>query len=196
MKPSVALAFDFLDPWGWIAERRLRAAIAEASQPFTVDYQPCAIAQPRMAGEPYRAYQARRFGSDAQVFETRALDQAAQLGVALDFERIATVPDTRLAGWVLRRCSADEQTQRVLFEAIYQAYFCDGQDIGLPAVLSRLLGYPCPPWPATADSEQALLQDEQATAAWCGRMMPSVRVGHKVIAGAQPPSVLARYLRY
>ncbi|MCU0888289.1 MAG: DsbA family oxidoreductase [Rubritepida sp.] len=132
---------DAICPWCWIGKRQLEAALgmlAAEGLRFTVHWRPYQL-NPDMPREGVErdAYRAAKFGSidrsrelDAQV---AAAGAAAGLGFRHDLMRRTpnTVQAHRLIRWA-------GPVQNALVEALFQAYFADGQDIGDDAALTAI----------------------------------------------------------
>jgi len=203
MHISPLLAFDFLDPWSWVALRRLALAMSRAGQPLSVTFQPCRSPLSRAAaGMAYHDFLERRFGTQALIQQSLVAVEMRQLGIEPAFSRIVRLPDTRpaLAAvlWLQRSGKPAHHFVEIAFEALY----CHGQDIGDPAVLEQLLEREKVPVGEIvqfmhSDTFGKELQASEATAAaWTGRMNPSFCSHGTVVFGAQTPSVLAPMLGF
>lgn len=197
MSSTVSLAFDFLDPWGWIAGRRLRLAMHAAGVTRPVQYLPCRAAGSRAAvGQVFADYQLRRFGSQAALQEKRLIAEASRLDLPLHRLNIDTIPDAWLA---MLAMTSEQAYAPQLFEAVYTAIYQHGRDVGDPAVMAELLrGQPHGQTVQQLAENRVLsdevLQNEQAVRRWSHGLTPCIRIGDTVISGAQPPSILARLL--
>lgn len=198
MDAKITLAFDFLDPWGWIAERQLRLAMRKAGVLTPVTYQPCRGRLPSKAvGLAFRDYQQQRFGTQAGVFEKRLITEAASLSIPLTGLDVERVPDPWLA---MLAITADPKRAAGLFDAVYAAIYRDGRDIGDPAVMSELLiqtqstDHTVTELAESADLMSELIKTEQNVASWCRNLIPSVLIGETVVSGAQPSAFLAQIL--
>jgi predicted DsbA family dithiol-disulfide isomerase len=198
MDAKISLAFDFLDPWGWIAERQLRLAMREVGVLTPVSYQPCrARLSSKAVGLAFQDYQRQRFGTQAGVFEKRLIAEAASLGVPLTGLDVERIPDPWLA---MLAITADPKRAAALFDTVYAAIYRDGRDIGDPAVMSQLLvqtqstGHTVAQLAESPDLMSELIKIERNVASWCRNLTPSVRIGETVVSGAQPSAVLAQIL--
>lgn len=197
MKNEISLVFDFHDPWGWVAERRLRQAMHKAGITDPLTYLPCRTSLSRkVVGHHFGAYQQLRFGSQAATYEKRLIAEASNLGFALDFLNIQTIPDP----WIAMLALTKEHRQTpALFEAIYAAIFRDGRDIGDIHVMAKLLQRVSVDFTVQtllSDSALAdeLLKREQAAAQWSHNLTPCIRMGETIVSGAQPPPILEQLL--
>lgn len=201
MDTSPLLAFDFLDPWGWVAECRLATALHQAGKPFDILFQPCRTSLSRAAtGMSYPDYLERRFGTEAVVHQSLVAAQLRTLGIEPGFGKILTVPDTRPALAAVLWLQRSGRPAQAFVERVYEALFCRAEDIGAPSTLERLLG---PEAVAFRDVEafieseafrQELEETEAMAAAWTGRVIPSLRINGRVVYGAQTPGVLVPML--
>ncbi|WP_414897745.1 DsbA family oxidoreductase [Rhodovulum sp. YEN HP10] len=132
---------DPICPWCLIGKRLLDAALAERpDHPFTIAWQPFQL-NPEMprAGMDRRSYLEAKFGGQTEAVQAYAeIDRHARAaGIALDLGAIARTPNTldaqRLIHW-----AGIEHRQPAVVEALFQAYFIDGRDIGDGAVLADL----------------------------------------------------------
>ncbi len=129
---------DAICPWCWIGKRQLEAALARLGQPFTVHWRPYQL-NPDMPAEGVDrpAYRAAKFGSLERSQEADARVAEAGRAVGLDFrhERMLRTPNTIKAHRLIRWAGPH---QDAMVEALFQAYFHDGQDIGDDATLAAL----------------------------------------------------------
>ncbi|WP_248799208.1 DsbA family protein [Pseudomonas sp. MWU13-2105] len=196
----IALAFDFLNPWCWVGEKRLRQAMASTGVSLPVDYQACRSHPAAQVGMDYRTYRENRFGSQAKAHEEALCLAAAEFGISLDFSRIGTMPDTERALRLMQWQRDRGQCPQTLFEGVYHALFCEGKDINDPAALVALLPQDAEErqlamnFLRSEDGVKALVEAERETGAWCGRLTPAIKSGETVISGAQPSAILATLL--
>ncbi|WP_338526723.1 DsbA family protein [Pseudomonas batumici] len=196
----IAFAFDFLNPWCWLGEKRLRQAMAKTGVTLPLDYQACRSAHLKaQIGVDYRTYRENRFGSQAKTYEEALSLAATEFGISLDFGLITTMPDTEPALRLMRWQKDRGKCTQTLFEGIYQAHFCEGKDLSDPASLLALLEQDAERQMAlnflrSDDGVKDLVKAERETIAWCGRLTPAIQLGETVISGAQPSEILATLL--
>ena len=119
--------------------------------------------------------------------DLRAQVQAAahSAGISFAFDRITSMPNTRLAHRLLTE-SASTGTTGALIERLFTAWFIEGQDIGDPAVLARLTTAP-----ADDRTGDELRQHVVLAARPTMTGVPHfVFNDHVAVSGAQPPEVL------
>jgi predicted DsbA family dithiol-disulfide isomerase len=139
---DIDVVSDIVCPWCYIGKRRLESALAIWSRgEARVVWRPFMLNPdlPR-EGVDRAAYLRAKFGPDGgagRFAEVTAI--GAELGIAFAFDRIARTPNTlqaqRLIRWALALDGQD-----AMVEALFQAYFVDGEDIGDDAVLARIAG--------------------------------------------------------
>jgi predicted DsbA family dithiol-disulfide isomerase len=136
---AVSLAIDVVSdvvcPWCFIGLRRLEEAIAlwaerHPETPVTVAWHAFQLNPdlPR-TGVDRKTYLEQKFGGPARAREIYARVEAAgrEAGIAFDFDRIRVQPNTqqahRLIAWASQRGRGTP-----LVEALFRAYFLEGQD--------------------------------------------------------------------
>lgn len=132
---TVELTHDLICPWCRIGHHRLKAAIAAYGKPVTVRYRAFQL-EPSTPPEGFdlRARLAAKYG--AQSLDTmfaRVTAIGKQDGLVFDFAKVTRTPPT-LPGHLLVD-AAPAAKQEALVDALHQAYFVDGQDIGKREVL-------------------------------------------------------------
>jgi predicted DsbA family dithiol-disulfide isomerase len=124
---------DVVCPWCYIGKRRLDALLAsETGRDIRVAWRPYQL-YPQLPeqGMPRDEFMRARFGAstDAAVIYQRVLDEAATVGLELDFSRIRVAPNTlrahRLLSW-----AEPSGLQHELAEVLFGYYFQQGRDIG------------------------------------------------------------------
>ncbi len=130
----------------------------------------------------------------------RVYDQVRAAGesesIAFDFEAIGRTPNT-IQSHRLIRFAAEERLQDATVEALFEAYFLRGEDIGDPAVLSAAaeqagLDREVVTAYLESDSESDVVRAEDAHARQIGiQGVPTFVLDNKyVLSGAHPPEVL------
>ena len=129
---------DPICPWCYIGKTQLdRALASHPDHPFTVEWHPFQL-NPDMPAEGMdrRAYLEGKFGGKAAAVQVygNIERQAQTLGLSIDFAAMKRTPNTinahRLIHW-----AGLEQKQQGLVDALFNAYFCKGVDIGESDIL-------------------------------------------------------------
>ena len=128
---SVEVISDLICPWCFIGKRRLEKAIAAYDQPVTVSWHPFQLnpAIPK-EGISRREYRIGKFGSWERSMELDAniIAVGKQEGIHFDFDRMEPTPNTSDAHKLIW-LSNKEGIQDAVVEALFLAYFTEGQDI-------------------------------------------------------------------
>lgn len=209
MKPvEIQITYDFICPWCWIGHQHLKAALEQAQldEAPTIQYVPYEL-NPGMPkdGVDRKAYRSAKFGSWAR---SQAMDADVTLigkraGVEFNYDRVAVTPNTRQAHRLMffAKGKGDASRTEALFEAVFHAYFSEGQDIGKADVLATLAskaGFDAQEvcsFLATQVGEREVIAAELQAQVDGVRSVPTLRIGGTPISGAQPPAVLAQPLQ-
>ena len=207
---SVTITSDFICPWCFIGERRLRRAAAHLSDDLReevrleITWRPFEL-NPNIPAEGIdrRSYRIAKFGSwehsrrlDAQVTEAGKPD-----GVTFDYDHISRTPNTRrahrLVWWAMReRGHADS-----LVDRLFEAYFVDGRDLSSPAELASIAENADQPRDAVAGflstndgTDQVIAAEAEAYRSGI-QGVPNFRMGSIGFSGAQPMETMTEALR-
>ncbi|MEM5329253.1 DsbA family oxidoreductase [Paraburkholderia sp. JHI2823] len=207
-RTQLVLAYDFICPWCWIGHRNLKAGakMADYENRYDTTFLPFELnpGMPR-GGMNRRAYRTRKFGSVAHSDMLDAAVTAAGLAadIHFDFSRIELTPNTRLAHRLLHHAfgaGTPEQAER-LYDAIFDAYFAQGRDIGELDTLVDLAanqGFNAGAARAYLDSDAGDIDvnASRAKADALGiRSVPTILVDKFIVNGAQPPVIFAKALQ-
>ena len=123
---------DLICPWCFIGKRRLDEVLASpAGNDVDVVWRPFQLypGLPR-AGVDRAEFFKARYGPEADPGKTpsRIRAEAQSVGIDFNFAAVERVPNTLAGHRLLEKCAGDRQ--HVLAEALFQAYFCDGRDVG------------------------------------------------------------------
>ncbi len=200
MSVTVRLTSDFICPWCLIGSRRLALAIEglPAEVEVVTQWLPFQL-NPDMPKEGIdrRTYRTGKFGSweRSQALDAQTIAAGAPDGVVFDYERMTRTPNT-FDAHRLSLLAARDGRQQAVAEALLQAYFVEGRDIGDPAVLADIAGEAG----LDADAVRAFLaSDEDAdnvrlleTAAYARGIagVPHFAIGTSIAVGAQPSDFL------
>jgi predicted DsbA family dithiol-disulfide isomerase len=142
----IQVVFDIVCPWCFIGKRSLDQALAilaEQGTAVTVEWLPYQL-NPTLPAEGMdrKTFRSARFGSweNAQAMDARAV--AAGRGVGADFQygRQSRTSNTLAGHSLVRQALLDggPALQARVVEALFTAYFTNGEDIGDAAVLKRI----------------------------------------------------------
>jgi predicted DsbA family dithiol-disulfide isomerase len=200
----IEVVFDLVCPWCFLGIRRLRRMLrSRPDVAAELIWRPFLL-NPDLApqGVPRQEYLVRKFGGEERA--RRLHGTIAELGRAegLDFrfDRIRRVPHSldahRLVRWAGRFGMADG-----MVDAMFEAYFMEGADIGDAAALAAIagrLGLEAPMarrFLATVAEVEAVHADNlRAHRLGINGVPCFVVAGRHAIAGAQEPEVLERLL--
>lgn len=132
---------DVICPWCYIGKRRLATALQQRPEaqaeilwhPFQLnpDMPPQGMARER--------YIAAKFGGGqhaGRIYQN-VTDVGATVGIPFHFERIQVTPNTRDAHRLIRHATEMGDAALVV-EALFNAYFIEGRDIGDHAILAEI----------------------------------------------------------
>lgn len=134
---------DPICPWCYIGKAYLdRALASRPAHPFRVEWHPFRLHPDMPRGGRDRAeHMEARFGDRQKVAEMAARIQsvADEAGIPMDIGRARRVPDTLDAHRLIHWAGLEGAQDRVV-DALFSAYFVDGDDIGDADVLARIAG--------------------------------------------------------
>ena len=145
---GIEIWFDLVCPWCLIGMRHLDTAL----RIFRHDHPGVAVdlawhSHPLMPdipadGFPFADFYLKRLGGSGAVARRQAQVSEAALsaGETIAFDRIARFPNTLAAHRLVARAQWDGGTAKAqeLIEALFDAYFVRGKDIGAPSVLAAI----------------------------------------------------------
>ncbi|GAA1849741.1 DsbA family oxidoreductase [Asanoa iriomotensis] len=138
---EIEIYADVVCPWCYIGKHRFEKALASYGGDVTVRYRPFQLdPSPVPHPEPTIEALARKFGGPArarQITEQTAAT-AARDGLEINFAKSLTA-NTFDAHRVVRLADQVGKSGEMV-EALYQAHFTDGVDVGSHAELARLAG--------------------------------------------------------
>mgnify|MGYP003669938005 CR=1 FL=1 len=203
---TLIVVSDTICPWCFIGKRRLEGALTQLASEglhFELEWRPFQL-NPDMPddGAERTAYRTAKFGSLAksQAMDKQVADVGQEVGIGFRYDLITRTPNT-LASHVMiadaLRAGGPALQNRAV-EALFQAYFVEGQDIGRTEVLrsiARDVGFDHGPSVNAALWELVEAQDVDARQEGI-RGVPSVILGQQLLfSGAQPSDVMAQILR-
>ncbi len=134
---QIHIVADMICPWCYIGKRQFEQALAERPDLApTVRWLPFQL-NPDMPPEGMDRvdYLTSRFGAEAvKKMDEQMTALANSLGLEMHFERIRKVPNT-ISAHALARWADEEGLQHQMIEALFEANFVRGEDIGDPDVL-------------------------------------------------------------
>lgn len=197
---------DTICPWCYVGKRRLETALAAIGDDicFELRWRPFEL-NPDMPREGLdrKSYRSAKFGSWEKSLELDAQVQAAGASDGLEFHHdlIEKTPNT-LASHVLINLAGGTDVQSDVVEALFRAYFVDGENIGEVNVLSAI-GEKAGLDPTLID--EALANEERRTAVKAEARafsqsgiggVPTVLLNRfSLFSGAQRPELIERALR-
>ena len=190
---------DPICPWCYIGKAHLDNALADhQDHPFTIEWHPFQL-NPDMppAGMNRREYLEKKFGGKNQAIQvySKIEQSASAIGLPIDFAAMERTPNTidahRLIHW-----AGLEDKQQLMVDALFNAYFCMGLDIGNHNVLcdvAEVIGLERGVMARLLDSNSdvTLIKDRDAHSRLMGvSAVPTFIVGNQhAIPGAQTPDV-------
>ncbi len=188
---------DVICPWCYIGKRRLASALNQRPEveadilwhPFQLnpDMPPEGMARER--------YIAAKFGGGqhaGRIYQN-VTDVGAAVGIPFHFERIQVTPNTRDAHRLIRRASEAGGADAVV-EALFNAYFIEGRNIGEHETLTEIAGEAGLDGEATArflasreGAEEVLAEDMSARRIGINAVPCFIFDRKYVVSGAQEP---------
>lgn len=152
---------DLICPFCYLGKRRLDHAMRAVKGPSEVSWYPYQL-NPEMPAEgmSFDEYLSRRFGNPASI--QPVLDGLAAEGrrdnIGFRFDRLTHVPNTLPAHQVMHLAEMEGAAQSTLADALMQAFFEQGENIGETDVLVAVAGR----YGLAADDVQRAVDDEQS----------------------------------
>ena len=190
---SIDIFSDVICPWCFIGKRRLeQAAALHGGVEITINWR-AFLLNPAMRreGMDRQAYIQAKFGQAGASFYERIAGVGKDVGIDFNFAAIQRTPDSRPAhGLVL---SAQNKSQGAnaadaVKQALLDAYFIEGRDIGDDAVLQEIADKFDVPYPAD-DAIMAQIERDLVEASRLNiQGVPYFIVAQEwAISGAHPP---------
>ncbi len=195
---------DTICPWCFIGKRRLERALAERPQPnLTVHWRTFQL-NPDMpeGGMDRQRYLKIKFGGtvNAESVYDRVRAAGASEGIDFAFEEMRRTPNTIASHRLIRHAAGatgEASHQDAVVQALFDAYFLRGEDIGDLDVLSAAAatgGLDAAAARAFLDSdaeaEEVRAEDQAARQAGISGVPCFIFNGQHALAGAHPPEVL------
>ena len=190
---------DPICPWCYIGKAHLETALAATpDHPFVIQWHPFQL-NPEMPAEGMdrRAYLEAKFGGKEGAIKAYApvVEHAEKAGLNINFEGIARTPNTldahRLIHW-----AGIERKQNEAVNALFDAYFVEGRDIGDAEVLgdiADMIGMDASVirklLESDADREDISRRDSEARSMGVTSVPTFIVAGKHAVPGAQPPDL-------
>ena len=197
MSLTIEITSDFICPWCYVAEARLKKVLTQLAPNVRINWvwRPFEL-NPDMppAGIDRKHYRAHKFGSweYSQTLDTKTVQATQNDDIEFRYDLMTITPNTlkahRLVWLAAERATA-------MAERIFRAYFSEGQDITNSDVLAELatdVGLEKDTVLAFLDSDagvEDVQQLEQQARADRVQGVPHIRIGEQVLSGAQPLEV-------
>ena len=208
MTLHIEMVSDLVCPWCWVGLRRLKGALELVPEleveilfrPFELD--PTIPA----GGTDYKAYMKQKFGSDqskdrANQMRGALIQYGEELGIPFDFERITWRPISFFAHRLVRWAQG-QNLGMAAKEALFEAFFAKGEDIGdhevLVTVAARIgLDSNLVSDLLAGDADVERIREEQNLFRQMGISGVPTFIAHRQIAvqGAESAEKLARFLK-
>lgn len=188
---------DVVCPWCFVGKRRLERALAEAGLSDAEIHWHAFQLNPDLppGGVDRRQYLESKFGPGAAERIHARLDEVGkEAGIDFQFDRIQRSPNTRDAHRLLW-LAGQQGKQGALKEALMQAYFTEGRDVGDRQVLAQVaatvgLEVDVPAFLAGDGGMREVEADLMTAARLQISGVPFFILDERIgLAGAQPPEV-------
>jgi predicted DsbA family dithiol-disulfide isomerase len=204
MTTRLDIISDPICPWCYIGKARLATALASAPEGvFEIHWHPFQLNPDMPAeGRDRRAYLEGKFGGKEGAVRAYApVAQAAEeSGLTINFDKIIRTPNTldahRLIQW-----AGIEGVQNGVVDALFDAYFVQGLDIGEHEVLADIAASAGMDRAATlrllatdADLEEVSAKDKQARDMGVGGVPCFIIANKYAVEGAQPAETWAKII--
>ena len=190
---TIDVVQDTVCPWCRIGKKNLDDALKHYDGEVEVRFHPYFL-RPEMpeAGRDFREHmRAIKGDDDIEPMLIRVSNTGLQAGLTFNWDKVKRMPNTLLSHALVLSAPVEEQG-RVL-DAVHQAYFVDGKDIGKKETLIEIAdGLPAD---ITKLDDEAFLDNvagraEAAQAQGITGVPFFIIDGKLGVSGAQPPSVL------
>jgi predicted DsbA family dithiol-disulfide isomerase len=136
---TIGVYTDVICPWCYLGKRRLdMALLAAGADPAKVRYLPYELNPdtPR-EGVDRVEYLRARYGERALANDANIVALGREVGIDYHFDKAARIPNTFNAHRLIR-LAGEAGVQVQVVEALHEAHFTDGEDIGDDDVLTKI----------------------------------------------------------
>jgi len=135
----VDVTSDLICPWCFVAKRRLEKAASILRKTIEIRWHPFQLnAEMPVEGLDRRLYRSAKFGSweQSQRLDAQVSAAGTEVGIRFRHDLMKRTPNT-FKGHVLLAAALKDglQTQNLVAERLFQAYFLNGKDVGDPTTL-------------------------------------------------------------
>src|SRR5713101_507017 len=135
----VDVTSDLICPWCFIAKRRIERAASMLGNSLEIRWHPFQL-NPEMPvdGLDRRVYRSAKFGSweQSQRLDAQVAAAGKEVGIRFRHDLMKRTPNTFRGHVLLAAALKDSlQTQNLVAERLFQAYFLNGEDVGDPTTL-------------------------------------------------------------
>ena len=135
----VDVTSDLICPWCFVAKRRLEKASSILGKTLEIRWHPFQL-NPQMPveGLARRLYRSAKFGSweQSQRLDAQVSAAGTEVGIRFRHDLMKRTPNTFRGHVLLAAALKDSlQTQNLVAERLFQAYFLNGEDVGDPTTL-------------------------------------------------------------
>ena len=200
MNVTVDIFSDVICPWCFIGKRRYEKAVANlANVDVRIRWHPYQL-NPQMPQEGIsrREYRIRKFGSweRSMQLDANIVAVGKEEGIEFDFERMERTPNTCDAHRLID-LAHQQGMQDAVVEALFRAYFTEGQDLSnretlIDIVIAAGLDREAAQAMLSSDAGKDLIQQSQLEARRVGvEGVPFFVInGQVALSGAQPPEII------
>ena len=202
---KITMTSDFICPWCFVAERRLKKAAAEEGIEVELNFKPFEL-NPDMPkdGLNRRIYRSQKFGSweRSMQLDLGTIQASKDDPLSFDYAAMEYTPNTRAAHrlvWYTQE-NAPELEEAVV-DAIFEGYFSNGRNIGDIGVLAEIasdLGLRHDAVLAFLGSEDGaseVVAREQEAMGNGIRGVPHIQIGSVQLQGAESTDKMRKTLR-
>ncbi len=199
---QIDIIFDTICPWCFIGKRRLEAALRQRPNVNAEIIWHAFLLNPDMPpeGMDRQEYMVIKFGGESRSrrVNNAIIEAGKTVGIEFNFDHVGRMPSTVDSHRLVRFAAAAGYAGQMV-EALYQAYFLEGRDIGHRSVLFDIAGQLDLDIEALRDYlysgrdvDDINEQNARAHRLGISGVPAFIFDGEFAISGAQEPSVLLR----